>query len=178
MGVESLVGLRPLLEDSILVRLHRRNRARHRAARLHCGQADLIHEHTATEADPPGVVSSRLCSIGGDQTSTTGAVPKMSGVSNSAQMPTPPRRGSKSRCCISATVREAPSDIAKSPLAARVAPIPAERALAGFRRALGPPSRFESPGTTAVALAPPRPADGRESNSAGSRRLGTEAPSG
>src|SRR5438552_2166136 len=102
----------------------------------------------------------------------------MSGVSNSAQMPTPPRRGSKSRCCISATVREAPSDIAKSPLAARVAPIPAERALAGFRRALGPPSRFESPGTTAVALAPPRPADGRESNSAGSRRLGTEAPSG
>ena len=42
MGVESLVGLRPLLEDSILVRLHRRNRARHRAARLHCGQADLI----------------------------------------------------------------------------------------------------------------------------------------
>src|SRR5438876_11546009 len=52
-----------------------------------------------------------------------------------------------------------PSDIAKSPLAARVAPIPAERALAGFRRALGPPLRFESPGTTAVALAPPRPAD-------------------
>ena len=30
------------------------------------GQTDLIHEHTATEADPPGVVSSRLCSIGGD----------------------------------------------------------------------------------------------------------------
>jgi hypothetical protein len=42
MGVESLVGVRPLLEGSILVRLHHRNRARHRAARLHFGHADLI----------------------------------------------------------------------------------------------------------------------------------------
>jgi hypothetical protein len=77
MGVESLVGVRPLLENPIFVRLHHRNRARHRAARLHFGHTDLIQEQgdrsvkasacsdhelveelVVTEADPVGFVSS------------------------------------------------------------------------------------------------------------------------
>src|SRR6266496_6567601 len=99
----------------------------------------------ATEADPPGVVLSRRCSIGESRRAHRRSTEDVGSLKLRSDAQTAPQRLEEPVLHFRYR-REAPSEIAKSPLAARVAPIPAERALAGFRRALGPPLRFESPG--------------------------------